>query len=706
MKKTLIIVGLVIGLAFIIAACQPAPTCPEATPCPEAPAQPAPAEEANVPFMADWQASGHADAESPAFTHWNEENPQEIPTTCAKCHSGTGFADYVGADGSEAMKVDNAAAVGTVIACENCHSEAAASLSTVVFPSGVEITGLGKEAVCMTCHQGMASKVQVDQAVEGQDPDTVNAELGFTNIHYYAAAATVYAGEVMGGYQYEGKAYDSRNDHVAGYTTCVDCHSSHSLEVKVNECSHCHTDVKAVEDLKNVREPSSLQDYDGDGDTQEGMFYEIEGMQAALYGTIQAYAKDVAKAPVVYTKDVYPYFFGDTNADGVTDEAEAVYANAYKSWTPRLLEAAYNYQLSIKDPGAFAHGNKYIVQLLFDSMEDLNTVLPTPVDMSAMHRDDSGHFAGNSEAFRHWDEEGKVEAACVKCHQAEGIPQFIENGTNIAMPASNGFACTTCHNAEAFPALYEVANVTFPSGAVLTFGEGDPNNLCMMCHQGRESSVSVAKSVAGLDPDTASDKVRFRNVHYFAAGSTLFGTEAKGVYEYEGQTYAGRFLHVEGYQTCSSCHDVHKLEPKVAACTGCHQVDDPEKIRMEQVDYDGDGDVTEGIYGEVETMKEKLYAAIQAYAKDKLGTGILYDGNAYPYFYLDADNDGNPDKNDQGGAISFNAWSPRLLFAGYNLQYAMKDPGAFVHNPTYVMQVLYDSIKDLGGSVAGMTRPE
>jgi hypothetical protein len=44
---------------------------------------------------------------------------------------------------------------------------------------------------------------------------------------------------------------------------------------------------------------------------------------------------------------------------------------AYPNWTARLLKAAYNYQVSIKDPGAFAHGNKYIVQLLYDSIEDL-----------------------------------------------------------------------------------------------------------------------------------------------------------------------------------------------------------------------------------------------------------------------------------------------------------------------------------------------
>lgn len=714
MKKILFIVGLVIGLIFIVVACTPQapaataepPKCPATTPCPAQPAQPTAGTGVEAPFTAVWQASGHADAKAAAFTHWNEEDPKEIPTTCAKCHSSDGFKDYVGADGSAAMAVDKASAIGTVITCDTCHNEGTAKLTSVVFPSGVELKGLGKEAVCMTCHQGMASMVQVDEATKDKEPDTVIADASFTNIHYFAAAATLYGGEVKGGYQYEGKTYDSKNDHVEGLDTCLACHDSHSLEVKVQECSGCHSDVKAVEDLKNVREPSSLRDYDGDGDVKEGMFYEIEGLQNALYGAIQAYGKDVAKSAIVYTRDVYPYFFIDTNADGKTDEAEAAFPNAYKSWTPRLLKAAYNYQLSIKDPGAYAHGNKYIVQLLFDSIEDLNTKLAAPVDMTKMARDDSGHFAGNSEAFRHWDEEGKVAAGCVKCHAASGIPQFIENGTNISMPASNGFACSTCHDEANWPKLYSVKDVTFPSGAKLTFGEGDPNNMCLMCHQGRESSVSVTKLVTGLAPDAPSDKISFRNVHYFAAASTLFGTEAKGVYEYAGQTYVGKFAHVEGFQTCSSCHDVHALQVKTDACAGCHQVNDPTKIRMDKTDYDGDGDVTEGIYGEVETMKEKLYAAIQAYAKNKLQSGILYSPTAYPYFFLDKDGDGQPDKNDKGAALAFTGWSPRLLEGAYNYQYSVKDPGSFVHNPKYVIQVLYDSIKDLGGSVTGMTRPK
>ena len=56
----------------------------------------------------------------------------------------------------------------------------------------------------------------------------------------------------------------------------------------------------------------------------------------------------------------------------------------------------------------------------------------------------------------------------------------------------------------------------------------------------------------------------------------------------------------------------------------------------------------------------------------------------------------------RSGASSnqYNAWTPRLLRAAYNYQYVAKDPGAFAHNGTYILQALYDSLDDLSGSGA------
>ena len=702
-RKIVLGFGLVLILSAILVACGPK----DATGTPTATAEPVVAVD-TVPFYSLWSGSAHADAEAEAFNHWNEDDPAVVPLTCARCHAPAGYLDFIGADGSPAGTVEaDVAAPAGVISCTTCHNDATKSLSSVTFPSGVTLSGLGPEARCMECHQGRESKVSVDAKIVGMDLDTVSADLGFTNIHYYAAAATLYGSTVHGGYEYDGKSYDVKHEHVTGIATCVDCHDSHTLEVKLTTCQSCH-EVSTVEDLKTVREPSSAFDYDGDGDVSEGMFFEIEGLQEALYSAIQTYATEVSGSAIAYSPDTYPYFFDDTNGNDAIDEGEGTYT----AWTPRLLQAAYNYQVSVKDPGAFAHGNKYIVQLLYDSIEDLNTKLSSPIDMSLMHRKDPGHFASDTEPFRHWDGDpdfGTVPATCVRCHTATGLPMFLENsGSVIAQPASSGFQCTTCHDEASWPARYIVDEVTMPSGAKVTFGAGADSNLCLECHQGRSSGPTLAKAIGTKPFDTVDTTLKFSNIHYFAAGATLFGDEAKGMYQFADKTYAGKSIHPESMggtmSFCLACHDNHSLEVDVAACATCHAgVTDPREIRVptDAVDYDGDGDITEPLEQEIAHMAEVLYTAIKAYAKDTAGSPFVYSATEYPYMFSDTNDNGVVDE----GESSFSNWTPRLLIAVYNYQYFQKDPGAFAHNGKYVIQVLYDTIESIGGDVSKMTRP-
>lgn len=669
---------------------------------------------ASIPYHEAWSNSPHADADAEAFVHWNEDDPAEVPTSCAKCHSTPGYMDYLGADGTAVNVVDNAAPVGTVITCEACHNPATISKDSVIFPSGVEVVGLGDESRCMECHQGRSSTVQVNQNIEELgltgDPDTVSEDLGFSNIHYYAAAATQYGTLTMGGYEYEGKSYDGRYEHVAGYDTCIDCHDPHTLEVQLDECTACHTGVESPEDLQNVRMAGSLVDYDGDGDLEEGIYYEIEGLRDMLYQAMGTYSAEVAGTPIAYNEASHPYFFIDTNQDGEAGEDEAVRDNSYNAWTPRLAKAAYNYQVSLKDPGRFAHGGKYIIELLYDSIEDLNQSLAEPVDLSNAHRIDHGHFAGSEEAFRHWDEEGAVPGSCSKCHSAEGLPLFITQGVSIAQEPSNGLECATCHNDVGEFTIYEVEQVTFPSGATLGF-EDPASNLCLNCHQGRESTVSVNRAIGDLGPNEVSEDLGFRNVHYFAAGATLFGAEAQGAYQYDGQQYVGQNEHVPGFDTCNECHNTHMLEVEVAECADCHEgvdEDDAESlknIRVSETDFDGDGDVEEGLYGEIDTMRSMLYEAIKAYSADTVGAPIVYDSSAYPYFFNDLNGNGEPDPDEVNYGNGYASWTPTMLRAAYNYQYAQKDPGAFAHNGLYTLQILYDSLANVGGDVTGMTRP-
>ena len=699
MRRSIWLASLVVALlclvSFQVASAEALPQEGEANPM-----------EPEVPFLMEWMDSGHADIEAEAFNHWNEDDPAQVPESCAKCHSEGGYLDYLGADGSEPGAVDAPAAIGTVVSCVTCHNDVTIHKTSVVMPSGIELTDLGDESRCMECHQGRESTISVNQSIEDlalADEDTVSPDLGFRNIHYYAAAATKYGTLAKGGYEYDGMAYDGNFVHVEPFDTCIECHNSHTLELNIEECATCHEGVASVEDLQNVRMAGSTMDYDGDGNIEEGIYFELEGLQEMLMTAIQAYANEVSGTPVVYNADSHPYFFIDANADGVSDEGDT---ERYNAWTPRLLKAGYNYQVSKKDPGAFAHGGKYIIELMHDSIMDLNGAISEPVDLSEAARIDAGHFAGSEEAFRHWDEEGVVPGSCAKCHTSGGLPQFISEGVTISSEPSNGFLCTTCHNDPQEYTRYEVEDVTFPSG--LTVSDPNPDaNLCMTCHQGRESGISVDKAIGDAADDEVADNLRFLNVHYFAAGATRYGAEANGAYQYADKEYSGFFDHNEDANSCTTCHDVHNLSVNEDLCAECHEeVEDGmavQDIRYNYADYDGDGDDEEGIYYEVQDMLAALQAAMLTYSSETVGTAIGYNPGRYPYFFVDANGDGELSADE---ADAYSTWTPRLLRAAYNFQYVSKDPGGFVHNGPYVMQVLYDSIEDLGGDVSAMERPE
>ena len=678
-------------------------------------------------YYEDWVGSAHADAAAEAFVHWNEDG--EIPDTCARCHSTPGYQDFLGVDGSDFGSVDAAAAIGTVINCDACHNSVAPHLTAVTFPSGAEVTDLNESARCMVCHQGRASSVSVASAIEeaglADSPNEVSADLSFINIHYYAAAASLYGNEVHGGYEFDGQGYQKRFRHTEGVDTCVDCHNPHTLQVQVETCTTCHEDVEDEGDLREIRMQGSMIDYDGDGDIREGIAGEIETLQETLYAAIQAYASEVAGTAIVYDAHSHPYFFIDTNGNGEADEDEINGDNRYNTFTPRLLQATYNYQVTLKDPGNFAHNAKYHIELLHDSINALNQELQEPVDLGQARRDDPGHFDSTAEAFRHWDVDGQVDATCTKCHTAVGLPFFLEHGTLIAQEPADSLNCATCHEGVSTGEfnIRELTEVTFPSGAVIAFEEGAPSNLCLNCHQGRESTVSVNAAIerAGVGDNEVSEDLNFRNPHYFAAGATLFGSEAHGAYEFVDHEYSGRNEHVRRFDECNDCHNEHSLEIRFEECADCHENVDIESaadvrlIRADEdvldddpVDYDGDGDVEEPIAAEIEGLHTALFTAIQAYAADTIGTAILYDSHSYPYWFIDGNGNGVADDGEVSGDTRYASWTPALLRAAYNYQYAAKDPGAFAHNPRYIIQVLYDSIESLGGeeAVASFARAE
>ena len=758
-KNLVVAVGvavLLIGVLFVAAYAMPAPAPLEVVDVPQQGAVTttvaaktdltATKKSPVMPFLADWQKAGHSDVTAEAFNHWPTGG---VPTDCAKCHTSEGYREFV-ASGKIEKPIQNS---GSLIDCVACHNTGTVDKTSVKFPSGITLKNLGPEARCMECHQGRESKLSVDKQItdtfklKPADEDTVVKPLvttdasgktvtttfGFRNVHYFAAAATQYGTQAKGGYEYDGQSYDGKFQHPEPYDTCVGCHNQHTSELEVKECATCHTGVTKVEDIAKIRMAGSQMDYDGDGNAKEGIGEELTGLQEKLFAAIQAYAKEIGKADIAYNPAVYPYFVADKNANGKADADETT---PYAAWTPRLLKAAYNYQVASKDPGKLAHNAKYVIQLMYDSIKDLNTKLAKPVDIAKAERNDAGHFDGTTMAFRDWDAEGAVPAGCAKCHSAGGLPEFLESGGTVAVTSSgsvvttgvseqhpaNGFACTTCHNDLTKYTLHPVVNVPFPSGKSLTFSkEKDEKgalkpvaaNLCLECHQGRQSKSTIDMRVKGVEDDKIDTKITFANPHYFAAGATLFGDAAQVGYQYDGKKYVGQNAHAPGFDTCTGCHNTHELGIKMDKCVTCHAgAKTPQDIRINAKDFDGDKDVKEGIAAEITALESKLYTAIIDYSKSITKTAIAYSPDANPYFFIDTNGDGKADAKEAVSANRWVDWTPRLLKAAYIYQFIQKDPGAFAHNSKYAIQMLYDALEDLNKSgkakvdMASFVRPE
>ncbi|MCE9635527.1 MAG: hypothetical protein K8T90_07470 [Planctomycetes bacterium] len=748
---------------------------------------------ADIRIQQDWTGSGHANRSAEAFRHWDANLPQVVDLGCARCHSGDGYEDFIGSDGSAAGTVEKAPVVDRTVDCNACHNDVTRVLTQVTFESTGNlaptaplaavtpkmITGLGDESRCMICHQGRESKYTLDSMISLAFLDTtttpatlgpINEDLpvttgtykiGFKNIHYFAAAATLYGREAGVGYEYTGKAYEKKFTHVDAYNTCIECHDPHTLKVKVSACATCHEIDPAnaadpakyslaIDDLHRARMAGTLADYDGDGDATEGLHAELVGMSDMLLLSMREYAKDVLGAPIAYNGAAYPYFFSDANDNGMADPGEG----SYSKWTARLVKAAFNYQMFQKDPGGFAHNGKYLMELMYDSIADIDVhalvdvrkVNGYPADFASLVRNDSGHFDTSADQFRHWDAAGAVDAGCARCHSNDGFVFRAQYGidTTVTQPTTSGLACEACHVSSAdfksAPALRYFASVTWPSlvQTPITTANGpkgtatdDPSFVCIQCHMGRESTAT-------LDAKILTSSFSFRNVHYFPAGASVYGNVAKVAYQYAAPSaaYAGKWLHKDvafgptDGERCMFCHgDEHSFEVQTTGadkqCSLCHGGTDWTTYRLGAglVGVNLDGLITTTtLKAELGTFGARLYAGMREYTVVKAKPMIRYDALAYPYFFADTNNNGlvevepytdtngnkkydlgEPFTDTNGNSvcdqdIAYPSFDAALTKAAFNYQYFNKEPGLWAHNARYGFQILYESVRDLAAA--------
>ena len=278
-----------------------------------------------------------------------------------------------------------------------------------------------------------------------------------------------------------------------------------------------------------------------------------------------------------------------------------------------------------------------------------------------------------------------TRASCVKCHNGLFADEYLDDPEGFTAPGSNptetaAIVCASCHDPHGNdnPGNLRNASVTdriFPNQILVE--RGGAGRLCMSCHNGRRSGEDIE--------DMIENGSSHFGPHHSVQGDMLAGVNAYQDIAPDFPWASSKHILVE--DACVSCHthphegDLgagipnftgHDFEPKVQACEPCHgALADFDDVRAKQ-DFDGDGAI-EGVQSEVDGLAALLEETI-------------IDVSVKPGAVeaLTADFEGTI------GDTTYTTADQRK--AGYNWAFVAFDHSTGVHNATYAVQVMPQSI--------------
>ena len=285
-------------------------------------------------------------------------------------------------------------------------------------------------------------------------------------------------------------------------------------------------------------------------------------------------------------------------------------------------------------------------------------------------------FTGNSASGR---------ASCAKCHNGLETARFLddpEGYTNAPEDPAEAtpLTCAGCHDPHGNenPGNLRDAAITDRAlpNSVLVESAG-AGRLCMACHNGRRSSDNVEDQLANGSGHFGP--------HHSNQGDMLAAVNA---YEAINPDFTFRTsLHIEVEDACVTCHTHphagdaengiatftgHTFLPTVEACASCHgEITEFSDVLAKQ-DFDGDMEI-EGVQDEIEGLLGALRQAII----DASPTGEAADS-------LEADFE---------HFIGDTLYTTRTQReAAYNWAFVSFDGSKGVHNTTYAVQLLQQSL--------------
>jgi trimeric autotransporter adhesin len=483
----------------------------------------------NADILAEFKTSAHGDAAGEAWSHYDWRSASRA--ACQRCHNGTAFVAKLENvnDATNYFGATPPVAPGEVLNCGACHSDVAngvvrtASAYAANLSNGATISfpDLGKSNLCIRCHSGR----ETGDSVNGSTNTT--GTLSFINSHYLSAGGQVFT---KTGYEYAGQIYDTLGYHknvgVANvFNTgtngpCVTCHMSEG---------HGHTWDFVTKDGSGVITANNSSLCVNCHTNMDGAHLQASkvAFDAALEQLNQAL---IAKG--IYFRNASPYFY--TTAAGST--AYTTWGTAYgaASWK-QTMGAAFNYNLLIHDPGAYAHNRAYGLKLIADSIDYL----------------DNGVVDGSA---------------------TSAASTALAALTHITV-ANDPSICATCHNGA-------TSNAGAPAlGADPGGSHATVNTNCIACHTTTPGGTITVAAITATGKTCLDCHASFGTYDNGSAHNTFYGSGAANCVACHTANSANH----GATPLCIDCHDAGKIRPvdanhagfpgygtTNAACLACH----------------------------------------------------------------------------------------------------------------------------------------
>ena len=271
---------------------------------------------------------------------------------------------------------------------------------------------------------------------------------------------------------------------------------------------------------------------------------------------------------------------------------------------------------------------------------------------------------------------------CNTCHDAIGHDPHLSGADYV--PGS--FALRAPVGTDDYAVVERSSAVGTSDGT--NAGKYRAGNACMWCHKSRKDVTNYI--LAGTNSITSTTWGPHEGPQ-----ADVYAGAGKGAYEYIPKAYRNS-SHTNFSTGCVQCHmppvaanggiGNHSFYAQTSACTNCH---------AGTTNFDVSGGQTL-VKSELQTLRAKLNSL-----------SLLTRDGINPLSSSDLSDQGfASDESMPASAVPGRpAVQGATAGALYNYFLVARGSGFGVHNPTYVKQVLYDSIEAVGGDLTGLIRP-